>query len=263
MGASDREFREAIECFKVIETCLRSFYFGEIHMYRPLSAQLRMLLCDTNRRKDNSLITRLFKSLQLTPLKEIIYREHGTFGEDVSWVNMIRADSDNPDVSPKLALMPFEITVFSNGFEIGDLLLEKDGELLSISDWLDQNITIHPVPITIRSLIKTVADRGGGAHVHHTEDQLLDTLSKYTATEAGIDALFTVAIARITQQLGWRIIQFYEKCGANGNFGEFLKEFDDSHESVVNSAKIPEFLYQDKRAKYCLMSVVGGIFGVR
>lgn len=255
LSVSDREFKEAIESFKVIDTCLKCFYDGEYHMYRPLSAQLRLLLCDSNRNKDNSLITRMFKNIYLSPIKSVSHQEQGDFSEDQSWANNIQAASSDPMVNLKLAAMPFEITQFVNGLEIADLLVDKQAELIPISDWLKQCISIYPVPITIRSLIKTVADRGGGAHIHHQEDKLLNSLTKYGPSNLGIDALFTISIARIVQQLGWVIVQFYEKYGTKGCLSEISKNFDKTHQSVVNAARVPNVLYKQQQTKYNLMSV--------
>lgn len=178
MNIADREFREAIECFKVIDTCLKSYYAGDSHMYRPLSAQLRILLSDQNRNKENSLVIRLFNGLGITPLQSITYKEPGTFDEATQWANMLQVHGGSPEMSLKLALMPFEITVFSNGLEIGDFLLDPSRSPISVKNWMDQLITVHPIRLSIRNLIKTVADRGGGAHVHHKEDEVLETLSK-------------------------------------------------------------------------------------
>jgi len=56
MTDKQRNFEEAIELFKVIDTCLSCYYAGKVHMYRPLSAQLRILLCDINRGKNKALL---------------------------------------------------------------------------------------------------------------------------------------------------------------------------------------------------------------
>lgn len=255
MNPTDREFREAIECFKVIDTCLKCFYAGESHMYRPISAQLRILLSDKRGGKENSLIVRLFNMLMITPLQSITYKEHGTFDDATSWANMLRVEGGSSEMSLKLALMPFEITVFSNGLEIGDFLLDKNRSPISVTDWMDQLITVHPFHLSIRSLIRTVADRGGGAHVHHKEDEVLDTLSKGLPSKLGMDALFTIATARVVQQIGLAIMQFYEKYGTNYNIETAIIGIDKNHETYINSAKVPETLLNEESIKYALMSL--------
>lgn len=255
MNPTDREFREAIECFKVIDTCLRCYYAGESHMYRPISAQLRILFSDKNRNKENSLVVRLFNGLMITPLQSITYKEPGTFDDVVQWANMLRVDGGGPDMSPKLALMPFEITVFSNGLEIGDFLLDKDRSPISVTAWMDQLITVHPIHLSIRSLIKTVADRGGGAHVHHKEDEVLETLSRGSASKLGMEVLFTLAVARIAQQIGLATMQFYENYGAEYDVKTAKIAIDKDHETYKSSAKVPEALLNEKITKYGLMSL--------
>lgn len=255
MDSLNREFREAIECFKVIDTCLASYYAGNSHMYRPLSAQLRLLLSDKNRNKENSLITRLFNGFGVTPLQSITYTEPGTFEDTSSVANMLRVQCSNSKMSAKLALMPFEITVFSNGLEIGDFLLDKKRDPISVSSWMDQLITVHPLHLSIRSLIKTVADRGGGAHVHHKEDEILEKLSKYSPSNLGLDVLYCIAVARITQQIGIAITQFYERHGLEYDVEKADLSIDKTLDSYKNAAKIPDNLLAQNCTKYGLMSL--------
>jgi hypothetical protein len=255
MKPEDREFREAIECFKVIDTCLRCYYAGDSHMYRPLSAQLRILLSDKNRDKENSLVIRLFNGFGITPLQSITYKEPGTFDEATQWANMLQVQGGSPEMSLKLALMPFEITVFSNGLEIGDFLLDQSRSPIPVTKWMDQLITAHPIRLSIRELIKTVADRGGGAHVHHKEDQVLEILSKCSPSKHGMDVLFTIAVARITQQVGLAITQLYDEHGAEFDIENVVWNIDKSHERYKNAAKVPEVLFQENCTKYGLMSL--------
>ncbi len=224
-------------------------------MYRPLSAQLRLLLCDSYNKKDNSLVKRIFNNIRISPIKSINYQSQGSFDETQEWANKICVQSANSSVDLKLASMPFEITCFSNGLEVADLIVEEGVEPILVSDWLEQSISMHPILITIRLLIKQVADRGGGAHVHHKVDELLDSLTNYGPCKVGMDALFTIAIARIVQQLGWVIMQFYEKNGATGSLSDISNNFDHNHPCVINSARIPNELYQHSQTKYNLMSV--------
>lgn len=252
MSVIVREFKEVIESFKVVDTCLQCFYDGKSHMYRPLSAQLRLLLCDTSRKKDNSLIMRLIKNLKITPIKKIIYQDQATFDKTADWANYIRLLATN---NLKISIMPFEITEFSNGLEIADLLLDTSLEPILIDDWLDQYISIQPIQVTIRQLIKTVADRGGGAHVHHKEDAYLNILSKSSPSKLGMDVLFTISIARIVQKIGWYIIQFYEKNGAEFTSDDIGKGFDKHHSSVISAAQVPKKLYSDQHKKYNVTSI--------
>ena len=46
---------ETIDCLKIIYSCLVCYQNGDLHMFKPIAVQLRMLFCDSNRKKDNSL----------------------------------------------------------------------------------------------------------------------------------------------------------------------------------------------------------------
>ena len=123
MNKKDHLFREAIELFKVIDTCLSCFYNGEYHMYRPLAAQLRILFCDFQRKKNNALIGKLFNNLLLPAMQEAQYYEIGS-PEHLNgpskhfWANPI-----DKNKKPRISSMPFEITQFQNGLETCDMLL--------------------------------------------------------------------------------------------------------------------------------------------
>lgn len=70
-----------------------------------------------------------------------------------------------------------------------------------------------------------------------------------------MDVLFTIAVARITQQIGLAITQFYEQHGSDFDIANAALSIDKSHESYKNAAKVPAALYQEKCTKYGLMSL--------
>lgn len=169
MPAPAWEFEEAIDCFRVIESSLKCIYAGEIHMYRALSAQLRILLCDSPK----PLLTRLFSNLQLQSLQPVRSYQPGDFPPELAHLNSVAVSGPGEYV---FCCMPFEARVYINGVEDCLPLLEANGALLPLDQWLDQLVSVEPVPVTLRQVIKTVADRGGGAHVHKTKDALLSGL---------------------------------------------------------------------------------------
>jgi hypothetical protein len=57
---------ELSEVFAVLNSCLRSYYEGETHMYRPMAGQLRILLCDSS-----PLFSRVFPDLRIEAVREI------------------------------------------------------------------------------------------------------------------------------------------------------------------------------------------------
>jgi len=135
------------------------------------------------------------------------------------------------------------------------LLIDKASDLISLEEWLNQTVTIHPQRVKIVDLIRTVADRGGGAHIHNNVDDLLDSLQKFSPCKSGIDALLTIAIGRFAQQIGWMVYQFYEKIGARGKIEDLMKVFDHEHPSIKEGAKIPVELFDYECHKYNLSSI--------
>ena len=204
MPASAWEFEEAIECFRVIESSLRCIYAGELHMYRPLSAQLRILLCDSPK----PLLTRLFSNLELQALQPVKSYQPGAFPSHLAHLNGLYFSSPGHVV---VSCMPFEARIFVNGTEDCVPLLSTGEPLLLIETWIEQIVSAHPVPVTVRQLIRTVADRGGGAHVHKSEDALLSGLQGMSPGKLHLAALVIIAISKIMQQVGHSVIQLYDK----------------------------------------------------
>jgi hypothetical protein len=230
MPAAAWEFEEALECFRVVESSLHCIYAGELHMYRALSAQLRILLCDS----PNPLLTRLFPNLKLQALQRVQSYAPGSFPPELSHLNAVAVSGPR---SLAISCMPFEARIYFNGVEDCKPLLALEGPMLPIADWVEQVISMHPVPVTIRQLIRTVADRGGGAHVHKSNDALLSGLKSMAPGKLHLAALVLVALSRALQQLGLSVVQLYEKNGPRGSLP--LQEFDHKHPSVLASARVP------------------------
>lgn len=230
MPADKWEFEEALECFRVIESSLRCIYAGEIHMYRALSAQLRILLCDSPK----PLLIRLFPNLELQALQSVKYFAPGEFPPELMHLNQIAVAGANPMA---VSCMPFEARIYFNGVEDCKPLLTQDGSVLSVEKWCEQVISVHPVPVTVRQLIRTVADRGGGAHVHKSKDALLSGLQGMGVGKLNLAALMIIAVSRVMQQLGLSVVQLYEKNGLSGSLP--LASFDWKHPSAISSARVP------------------------
>ena len=229
MPAESWEFEEALECFRVIDSSLRCIYSGDIHMYRVLSAQLRILLCDAPK----PLLLRLFPNLVLTGLQPIKRTAPGEFPVELDHLNSIRSiGSQNVSIS----CMPFEARLYSNGVEDCQALLRLDKVLLPINEWVDQYVTLDPVPVTVRKLIRTVADRGGGAHVHSSKDALLRGLSAKGLGKLHQAALIIIAISKLMQSIGFSVIQLHER----GERSLPLSDFDQSHPAVLKAARVPD-----------------------
>ena len=167
-----------------------------------------------------------------------------------------RANPIDKNGKPRILSMPFEITQFQNGLEICDILLTDPQKLIPLDEWLEQSITKFPITVTVVDLIRTVADRGGGAHVHPTIDGFLNQLRTSAPLKAGYDALFTIAIGRFAQQIGYMVFQFYEKLGTKGKIDDLMKIFDQNHPNIKNSAKIPAKLLTQRQSKLSLQTFI-------
>lgn len=246
MPASAWEFEEALECFQVIDSSLRCIYAGENHMYRTLSVQLRILLCDSPK----PLLVRLFPNLKLQCLQPVKAFQPGNFPPELKHLNTVPVSGPQPMA---ISCMPFEARIYSNGVEDCQPLLNADGSLLPIEDWVEQVISVHPVPVTVRQLIRTVADRGGGAHVHKAKDPLLFGLKGIGPGKLHLAALVLIAVSKVMQQLGLSVVQLYEKNGPKGSLP--LNDFNHLHPSVLVSARVPAECLQHSYQALNLLSV--------
>lgn len=188
------QLRESLD---VVDTCLECIYDGKTHMYRALAGQLRLMLCDTNMKKDNSLIPRAFPDLELSAIQQITWS-----GEQAGSVRLQGGSGTN-----RIAKMPFEVSSYANGLVVADLLLDKV-RLMPIKDWALQRLTFEPERLSISKVIKAVADKGGGAHVDSTASSELRLL--YTKTPSGrtYAELFVVGIGRFVQRLGEHLFDY-------------------------------------------------------
>ena len=216
-------------------------------MYRALSAQLRILLCDTNTKP---LLLRLFSNFELSALRPIRQCKPGVFPADLEHLNTVAVLGTDDVV---ISCMPFEVTRFYNGIEVCSPLVDSNAAMMPLENWMNQCVSMHPVPVSIRQIIKTVVDRGGGAHVHKTQDVLLDRLKQLHAGSLGLEALIVIAIGRITQQIGWAVAQHYERQGASGSL--LSVAFGANHPLVERAARIPKHYYDHPQLKYNLLSV--------
>jgi hypothetical protein len=188
------------ESLAVVDTCLECIYEGKTHMYRALAGQLRLMLCDTQRKVDNSLIRRAHPKLELSAIREI-----GWSSDDAGFVRIQGGAGTN-----RIAQMPFEVTRYANGLAVADVLLDKE-RLLSIADWASQRLTFQPERLSISTVIRTVADKGGGAHVDSTGSTALRLMYAQTPAGRTYAELFVVGVGRFVQRLGERLYG-YEGC---------------------------------------------------
>lgn len=183
------------ESLAVVDTCLECIYEGKSHMYRPLAGQLRLLLCDTQRKADNSLLAAIYPRLEVSAVAPI-----GWSREEAGGVRMIQTGAG----TNRIGQMPLDISVFANGLAVADLLLTRD-HLVPIVSWPDQCLTFHPARLSIRRVVRIVADKGGGAHVDANASAELRLMYERTPTGRTYAELFVVGIGRFVQRLGEKL----------------------------------------------------------
>ena len=190
--------RQLQDSLSVIDTCLDCIYLGKPHMYRALAGQLRLLLCDRHRGKDNSLLAAVYPRLEVSKFELINWSS-----SEAGVISM----SQSPGGTNQIARMPPEISLYANGLAIADLLLDHKN-LLPISVWSDQRLTFHPARLSAKSVVRAVADKGGGAHVDATAFIELRLMYEYTPAGRTYAELFVVAIGRFVQALGEKLLNY-------------------------------------------------------
>ena len=215
-------------------------------MYRALSAQLRILLCDSPK----PLLARLFSNLELQSLQPVSSFSPRCFPPELEHLNVVAVSGSQPVA---VSCMPFEARIYFNGIEDCQPLLSADGAMLPIGVWVDQIVSAHPVPVTMRQLIRTVADRGGGAHVHKSKDALLSGLKGMAPGRLHLAALVIIAISKVMQKLGLQVVQLYERNGPRGSLP--LNDFNHNHPSVLASARVPAVCFEHPYQAINLLSV--------
>lgn len=148
-GVADRKERRLaaamLESCKIISSLMKAYESGDTAMYIPMAAQLRILFCDTQRKKDNSVLGRLLPKLKLRAFRSIEFQNAG---------------------GPlQFAAFPFEISVTNAGVVLADFDLSYPPTLICLSEWREQVITYIPCRLTVAQIIRSVCDKGGGAHV--------------------------------------------------------------------------------------------------
>ncbi|MCK4574980.1 hypothetical protein KAU34_01090 [candidate division WOR-3 bacterium] len=156
---------------------------GKEDYYQKIAAELRILLCDTKIQKDkkgktyrvdNSLFPRLFPELRLHPISfQPDPEEFKKRGQEL------------------ICFIPGTISFKNGNFGYHDIF-DLSGEPMSINSWLEQSIDIF---ITIKQLIKSVANKNGGAHVDNDLNETLIRTSHFFIGDKA-RAVFIVEIGR-------------------------------------------------------------------
>lgn len=220
------EYKEALECFNIIETCLKCIYAGETHMCRVLAVQLRILLCE---KKPKPLLLRLLPDIKISKLKEVKYINLNEYNNNENLSIGTYSDS-------LIMEMPFETMHFFNGIE--DCSVVYGNDVIELEKWVDRIITAYPVPITIRKLIKLVAEKGGGAHVDKNQEPLLEALRRIGPFKLNIGDLIIIALSKVVQKISFYLIQMYESQTESENI-----TLNKEHPRVLQATRVPSNCY--------------------
>lgn len=168
-----KQVQGAIDSIKVIHSCLKSYFDGQVHMYKPISAQLRILFCDTQRKKDHSLLNRIHPDIKLLAFKALEYEGEGPL---------------------VFASAPYVITEHQGGVVDAKLDIAMPCQYIPLSAWREQLVELHP-KLTLNDVIRSVADQDGGAHIDDNECANLTILKNHNPTKTGSNILFIIALA--------------------------------------------------------------------
>ena len=156
---------------------------GKKEYYKKVATELRILLCDTKfekyengkrNRVDNSLLLKLFPGLKLHPIPfqpdPEEFRERG---------------------QELISFTPGTVSFNRGKFRYYDIF-DLNKEPISVNSWLYQRFDVF---VTIRDLIKSVADKNGGAHVDNDiNETLVRTSHEFIGSKAV--AVYIIEIGR-------------------------------------------------------------------
>ena len=154
---------------KVLKLSIENYKNGVKEAYRPASVELRKLLCDKK-----ALLSRARPDLKLHKL-------HCT-----------EVFENAPSLKDGLTMiMPGRLSIDSNGNSWFELTFSKEQALMTVEDWISQPFL--NINITIRELIKSVADKEGA----HSDLKYGDTLEfskmiKYINDESHIPGIIAI-----------------------------------------------------------------------
>lgn len=157
---------------QVIGVNVNAYYSGALHSYRPIAAELRKLLCDTQARKDISLLPQCFPGMQLHPL--------------VGSQSMIDEHT--------VLYIPGRMSFDGKGGSEMQMLFNESGPMLPMQVWLDQRLFSYSV--TLREFIRSVADKEGAHADKEPNDTLKLTKSVLFPRDESLAAKAIIAIAR-------------------------------------------------------------------
>ena len=184
-----KQINGAIDSLKIIHSCLKCYFDGQLHMYKPISAQLRILFCDFQKKKDNSLIYRIHPDIKMLSFKELVY-------EKISSGHLSHATA------------PYVIEEFSNGIVSATLDISPPYKYILLNKWRDQIIDLNP-RLNLKQIIRSVADKDGGSHLDNEDSSILKSMRKNNPTKVGSNILFIIALAQYVLDFANQIVPLW------------------------------------------------------
>jgi len=156
----ERNVQYLVESLDIIERNCNSYHQGFRPDYRVIAAQLRLLLCDKNRGKENSLALKVFPNLQL---HQVTYQV-----------------SDETLKSHPVVWIAGSITGIPIYMQIKDLF-DLQSNLITLDKWREQIAVISQgKPFSLAEIIKSVSEKDGGTHVDDDLDEYLEMAGLFT-----------------------------------------------------------------------------------
>ncbi len=146
-----------------LELGVKAFHSGQTSAYRIVATQLRILLCDSIKGRDNSLLPRIFGHVRLHPILASVTQELDREWEaKFGYLLSERVDFQLPGV------LRFD----GKGGSTIEELFDERREPIDLVKWLDQ--MTFSKEITIRELIRSVANKEAA----HSDEDYGRTLRK-------------------------------------------------------------------------------------
>lgn len=184
--------RDALESLLTIKDCLELYYQKKQHMFKPIAGQLRILYCDKNRRKDNSLLSHIYPDLKLIAFKKYeLKKEYPDFP--------VKIEGRYKKENHMLRLEGYVITKMVSGLQIADLDLSDPPEYLALYEWCEQLADVS-LNLKVRDIILSVANKGGGSHIDLHDNPELSIMKRTGPAGVGLHVLFIIALARFTMR---------------------------------------------------------------
>jgi hypothetical protein len=170
---SDKNRKDLLNSFELLNTYIQGYEEGNFLLYLPMSVELRKLLCENN---PSPLISRVIPNLKLHKLhfSEILEKAPSLLDGLVNFM------------PGRLELSTKKVARFT-------LLFTPNKEEMDLDKWVNQ--LFFKESITIRNLIKSVADKEG-AHSDENYDTTLKHCDNWVFNDIRCHILGIYAIAK-------------------------------------------------------------------